>query len=152
MKLQWPSRVVRESDGVATAVHPRRTAGAYNAAATGLHDRRSEVDDVSKHLIPVVVQLVALIPECGARQYHLATGRDSGRAGWVTSRRSEIGSRATHDTTIRFFNLANALRGEITTRRLRDIVITAVGVTTSSIIRWRRRPPAELPSRKSQSS
>jgi len=100
------------------------------------------------YLILVIGQLLTLIPYrtvpyveltsvCNARrQYRLVRiGRPVGRSGdweWPTA-----GRVTWHDTRIRFFNLANALRGEIATRRrrLRDIVITAVGVTASSIIR-----------------
>jgi len=59
------------------------------------------------YLIPVVVQLLTLIPSSRvARQY---------RPVWI-GQPTGAGS-CGHDARIRFFNLANALRGEIATRR-----------------------------------
>jgi len=88
------------------------------------------------YLILLVGQLLTLIPStewvCNARQYRLVRiGRPSVRPS-VRLADQRVTSR---DTRIRFFNLANALHSEIATRRRRrDIVITAVGVTKSSII------------------
>ena len=91
---------------------------------------RSEVDDVSRLSNP---RRRSIAHANTVQRLRMQSTTISRRTDWPAERPD--GSRR-HSTTIRFFNLANALRSEIATRRrrLRDIVITAVGVTTSSII------------------
>ena len=86
-----------------------RTAEQFGGAG---HDGGSEVGDVSPLSNPrrrSIARWCQCRVVCSARQYRLVRiGRPSVRS-----------SPARHGTRIRFFNLANALRGEIATRRRR---------------------------------